>query len=56
MNTGAQTLFKLCFFLDICPGVVLLDHMVALFLVFFFKELNNAFCNNMDGPRDYYTK
>ena len=20
------------------------------------KEWNNAICNNMDGPRDYYTK
>ena len=27
-------LFKLWFSLDICPGVGLLDHMVALFLVF----------------------
>ena len=27
-------LFELQFCLDICPGVGLLDHMVALFLVF----------------------
>ena len=27
-------LFELCFSLDICPGVRLLDHIVVLFLVF----------------------
>ena len=34
MNTGCMYLYKLWFSLDICPGVGLLDHMVALFLVF----------------------
>ena len=36
MNTGYMHLFELEFlsFLDVCPGVGLLDHMVALFLVF----------------------
>ena len=29
--------FKLCFSLDICPGMVLLDHMIAF--CSFFKEL-----------------
>ena len=31
---GATYLFQLQFSLDICPGVGLLDHMVALFLFF----------------------
>ena len=30
----------------ICNGI-LLSHK---------KELNNAICNNMDGPREYHTK
>ena len=36
MKIGVYVLFKLVFsvFLDICPGVELQDHMVALFLVF----------------------
>ena len=33
MNTGCMYPFG-CSFADICPGVGLLDHMVALFLVF----------------------
>ena len=31
---GSYVFFKLQFSLDICPGVGLQDHMVALFLVF----------------------
>ena len=39
VNIWCVYLFKLLFSLDICLGVVLLDPMVALFLVqFFFKE------------------
>ena len=36
VNTGCMYLFKLEFssFLDICPGVGLLHHMVVLFLIF----------------------
>ena len=34
MNIGVYVSFELWFSLDICPGVGLLDHMVALFLVF----------------------
>ena len=35
MNTGVHLyLFELQFYLDICPGVGLLDHMATLFLVF----------------------
>ena len=34
MNIRVQVIFVLWFTLDICPGVGLLDHMVALFLVF----------------------
>ena len=33
MNIGVHASFELCFSLDICPGVELQDHMVALFLV-----------------------
>ena len=33
-------LFELWFFLDICTGIGFLDHMVALFLFYFFKELS----------------
>ena len=45
-NTGVHVLLKLClvvflFFLYICPGVRLLDHMVALVLVL--KE--SSFCS-----------
>ena len=38
VNSAAMNIwvFKLAFSLDICPGMGLLDHMVALFLVFFF--------------------
>ena len=38
MNLGCMYLFQLEFssFLDICPGVGLLDHVVILFLVSFF--------------------
>ena len=38
VNSAAMNIwvFKLPFSLDICPGMGLLDHMVALFLVFFF--------------------
>ena len=35
MNTGCMYVFKLQFCLDICPGVGLLDHTVALLLDFF---------------------
>ena len=34
MNTGVHISFQIMFFLDICPGVGLQGHMVALFLVF----------------------
>ena len=34
VDTGVQYLFELWFSLDICSGVVLLDLMVALLLVF----------------------
>ena len=34
VNIGCMYLFKLYFCPDICPGVGLLDHMTALFLVF----------------------
>ena len=34
VNAGVQYLFELWFSLDICSGAVLLDLMVALFLVF----------------------
>ena len=33
LNIGVHISFELEFSLDICPGVGLLDHMVALFLV-----------------------
>ena len=33
MNMGRMYLFDPCFSLDICPGLGLLDHMVAVFLV-----------------------
>ena len=34
MNIEVHVFFKLWFSLDICPGVRLLDHKVALFLLF----------------------
>ena len=34
MNTGVHVSFRTCFSLNICPGVGLLDHIVAQFLVF----------------------
>ena len=34
MNTGVYVSFELLFCLGICPGVGLLDHMVAPVLVF----------------------
>ena len=34
MNIGVHVSFELWFSQDTCPGVGLLDHMVALFLVF----------------------
>ena len=34
MNFGVLYPFYPCLSLDICPGVGLLDHMVALYLVF----------------------
>ena len=34
MNVESMYLFELQFSLDICPGVVSLDHIVTLFLVF----------------------
>ena len=34
MNIGVHVSFELQFYLDICPGMGLLDHMVTLFLVF----------------------
>ena len=38
VNSAAVNIwvFKLAFSLDICPGMGLLDHTVALFLVVFF--------------------
>ena len=36
-------LFKVWFSLDICPGVGLLDHTVALFLVFFLENPGEGF-------------
>jgi len=33
MDMGHMYLFDPCFSLDICPGLGLLDHMVAVFLV-----------------------
>ena len=33
MNTGVRVSFCILSFLNICPGVGLLDHMVALLLV-----------------------
>ena len=33
INIGVHVPFKPCFSRDICPGVGLLDHTVALFLV-----------------------
>ena len=41
VNSAATNLFKLEFFPDTCPGVGLLDHRVALFLVF--KETSVLF-------------
>ena len=35
LNIGVHVSFELEFSQDICPGVRLLDHMVALFLVFY---------------------
>ena len=34
MNTAVHVSFQPCFSPDVCTGVGLLDHMVALFLVF----------------------
>ena len=34
MNIGVHLSFKLWFPLDVCPGVGLMDHMVALYLIF----------------------
>ena len=34
MNIGVHLSFKLWFPLDVCPGVGLMDHIVALFLIF----------------------
>ena len=34
VNIGVHLSFKLWFSLDVCPGVGLMDHMVALFLIF----------------------
>ena len=39
---GCMCLFELCFSPDICPGVGLQDHMVALFLVFL-RNLQTVF-------------
>ena len=39
VNSAATSLFKLEFFPDTCPGVGLLDHKVALFLVFIYLFL-----------------
>ena len=36
MNIGLHVSLKKFFFPDRCPGVGLLDHMLTLFLVFFF--------------------
>ena len=40
VNTGCMYSFEPCFNLDICPGVGLQDHIIAVLLVFcfFFKE------------------
>ena len=35
MTTGMHVSFQMVFFSDMCPGVGLLDHMVAVFLVFY---------------------
>ena len=34
MNVGVRASFELQFYLGICPGVGLLDHIATLFLVF----------------------
>ena len=34
LTLGCMCIFESCFFPDICPGVGLLDNMVALFLAF----------------------
>ena len=34
MNIGVHVSFGIVFFLDICPGVGLMDHIVVLFLAF----------------------
>ena len=50
-------LFKLRFSLDICPGVGLQDHMVALFLVFL-RKLYVVLCSghiNLHSHRHYRT-
>ena len=45
MNIGMQVVFFLilsfCVFLDICPGVGLIDHMISQFL-FFLRNLDGA--------------
>ena len=41
VNTGGMYSFEPCFNLDICPGVGLQDHIIALLLVFFFFFLRN---------------
>ena len=35
--------FRPCFFLDICPGVGLQDHMITLFLIVFTSFLKTQF-------------
>ena len=42
MTTGMHVSFQMVFFSDMCPGVGLLDHMVAVFLVFF---MDPAYCS-----------
>ena len=44
---GACMFFGLWFSLDMCPGVWLQDHRVALFLVF--KGTSILFCNNVQS-------
>ena len=49
MNIGVHVSFQVSlfiFFLYICPGMGLLDHMVTLFLVFFFSRNHHTVLHN----------
>ena len=48
LKVGIQCLFELQFSLDICPGVGLLDHMVALSSVQFSCSVYPTLCDPMD--------